>query len=261
LIERCALGLSADNVWFCSPDCLAAETADRLRASVFPAAPSAFAVPPLRLGVLLVHQGAITTKNLTAALTLQRASGRRLGDELVHLGFCTAQQVLKGLAAQAGVSYLGTVHPGRVRVASCGLSADEVRALGLVPVGGAASSRLLMVACTAPVPRAALAALGRLTGWNPEPYLVTDADFTLLMDAYGVAAPLPGPERRFVKVRDVDDAARRIAAAVTDEHSISMTEAHCAPFTWVRVAGARAVNTLLVPHEQEVICQAATTLH
>ncbi len=254
------LGLSVDNTWFCSPDCLASEAASRLRASVGPAMVAPLSVPPLRLGVLLLHQGAITSSQLNAALRSQRLSGRKLGAELVHLGLCTPELIVKGLAAQGGVSYLGTAHLPRLRLASVGLSADEARALGLVPMGAASAHRVLMVACAAPVPRAALAALGQLTGWSPEPYLVSDDDFDRLMHAYCAAAPPAGPVRRFVKVQDVDDAARRIAAAVVDERTISMTEARCAPFTWVRVAGAKAVSTLLVPHEQEAVCQAATTL-
>jgi hypothetical protein len=247
-------------VWFCSPDCVAADTAGRLRQAPAPSsAPTVLSVPPLRLGVLLLHQGAITAAQLNAGLRAQRESGRRLGEELVALGLCAPELILKGLAAQAGVSYLSAVHPTRVRIAPGGLSVDEVRALGLVPVGAVEADHLLMVACTAPVPRAAFAALSQLTGWYAQPYLVSDSDFEMLMNAYGSAAPLPGPLTHFVKVRDVDDAERRIAAAVSDERRISMTEAHCAPFTWVRVAGARAVSTLVVPYEQEPVCQVATT--
>jgi uncharacterized protein (DUF1501 family) len=216
-------------------------------------------VPPLRLGVLLLHQGAVTSSQLGHALLTQRASGRRLGAELVHLGFCTPDVLLKGLAAQAGVSYLTSVHPARVGGAPGGLSRDEVSALGLVPIGIVEPAHVLMVACSAPLPRAALAALGQLTGWNPQPYLVSDADFAMLMQGYGSAATAPRPATYFVKALDIDDAARRIAAVVSHEHRISMTEAHCAPFTWVRVAGPRAVNTLLVPYEQEPTCRVATT--
>jgi hypothetical protein len=260
LVLRLALGLSVDDVWFCSPSCVATEAAARLRQAPAPSdAPAPYAVPPLRLGVLLLHQGAITAAQLNAALCAQRESGQRLGTELVRLGLCAPDVVLKGLAAQAGVSYLTSVHPVRARVGPTGLSADEVRALGLVPIGAVEPTRLLMVACAAPVPRAALAALGQLTGWTPRPYLVTDDDFATLMDAYGRAGLAPGPATHFVRVRDVDDAVRRIAAAVSDERRISMTEAHCAPFTWVRVAGARAVNTLLVPYEQEPACPVAIT--
>jgi hypothetical protein len=261
LVRRLANGLWVDASWFCSPECVAADTAGRLRQAPAPAAvPNVLSVPPLRLGVLLLHQGAITTAQLNLGLRAQRDSGQRLGAELVRLGLCSAETVLKGLAAQAGVSYLSAVHPARVRIAPGGLSIDEVRALGLVPVGAIEADRLLMVACTAPVPRAAFAALVQLTGWHAQPYLVSDADFETLMHAYGGAAAVPGPTTHFVQVRDVDDAERRIAAAVTDERKISVTEAHCAPFTWVRVSGAHAVNTLVVPYEQEPVCQAATTL-
>ncbi len=265
IVGHFGLGLRVDAAWFCSPACVGAQAAIRLRqASAAPAdAPAVLSVPPLRLGVLLLHQGAITSAQLNAGLLGQRTSGRRLGAELVELGLCAPEMILKGLSAQAGVSYLSSVDAARVRTAPGGLSSDEVRALGLVPLGAVAAQRLLMVACTAPVPRAALAALRQLTGWSADPYLVGDHDFETLMEAYGSARPAapPAPATHFIRTRDVDDAAVWIAAAASAERTISMTEAHCAPFTWVRVAGASAVSTLLVPYQEEPACRVATTSH
>jgi hypothetical protein len=259
LVRRLGKGLLVGPAWFCSPDCVAAETLARLRRLPAPSpAPEPLVVPPLRLGVLLLHQGAITPSQLSVALRAQQASGRRLGEEAVRLGLCAPEAILKGLAAQAGVSYLTAVRPARMGAAPA-LSADEVCALGLVPIGAVESKHLLMVACAAPVPRAALSAVVQLTGWTAEPYLVSDSDLETLMTAYGASVPGPRLATHFVTARDADDAARRIAAAVADEHNVSMTEAHCAPFTWVRVAGTRTVSTLRVPDEQEVTCLVATT--
>ncbi|HUK36218.1 MAG TPA: hypothetical protein VLV86_20015 [Vicinamibacterales bacterium] len=252
------LGLTVDNSWFCSADCAAAETARRLRRSVSVTPAPACAVPPPRLGVLLVYQGAITPAQLTSALRTQRSSGRRIGAELLHHGFCTPELVLKGLAAQAGVSYLTAVRASRV--SEVALSADEVRALGVIPIHAVKTTRLLMVACRAPVPTSALAVLKQITGWNTQPYLVGDADFDVLMKAAtSDAAALSASH--FATARDLDDAERRIAAAVAEERRISLIEAPYGSFTWVRLAGANVVSTVLVPCEQEESCRAATTLH
>jgi hypothetical protein len=219
-------------------------------------------VPPLRLGVLLLHQGAISPSQLNSALASQRSSGLRLGAELQQLGLTTDEAILRGLAAQSSVSYLTVVDPERVRSAPGGLSRDEVRALGIVPFGTAEPHHVLLVACPAPVPRAALAALQELTGWHPEPYLVSDADCDALMQAYGSRAAVSRAPRQFVRVRDVEEAAREIAAAAAAERSITLTEAHCAPFTWVRVAGPSAISTVLVPNvSDEEICPGPITRH
>ena len=73
------------------------------------------------------------------------------------------------------------------------------------------------MACRAPLPRAALSALRQLTGWTPEPLLVSDADLQTLMHSYGVDG-CPRPTRRvgFVNVHSVGDAAARIAAAAAE---------------------------------------------
>jgi len=252
------LGLTVDDLWFCSTDCAAADTARRLRRAVSVAPAPAMTVPPPRLGVLLVHQGSITPAQLTAAVRTQRNSGRRLGAELVHHGFCTQELVLKGLAAQAGVSYLTKVR--YIRVPDVALSADEVRALGVVPIHAVKTKQLLMVACPAPLPAAALAVLEQITGWHTQPYLVGDDDFEALMKAVmsDVSAPAVS---HFATARDLDDAERQIAAVVAQQRRISLIEAPYGSFTWVRLAGANVVSTVLVPCDQEDPCPAATTLH
>ena len=47
------------------------------------------------------------------------------------------------------------------------MPADTVRALGLVPFELTMCAKRLRVVCAAPVPRAAMRALTKLTGWTP----------------------------------------------------------------------------------------------
>ena len=137
-----------------------------------------------------------------------------------------------GLSAQAGVSYLMAVDPACVRSAPGGLSADEVRALGVVPIQVDETNRLLVVACQAPLPRAALSALRQLTGWTPEPLLVSDVDWQLLIRAYGSAVTRRQQRVVFERVRDIDELAARIAAAAANDRTVTITEAHYGQSTW-----------------------------
>src|SRR5690349_17357974 len=156
-------GVRLNGTWFCSRSCATAAVRRGLESPPV-VGESAGSLPPLRIGALLRHQGAITQAQLDAALASQRKSGLRLGAELQRLGFVSSATLVRALAAQAGVSYLTAVDPARVRRAPGGLSADMVRALGLLPFE--AQERRLHVICTAPVPRPALRALARLTGWT-----------------------------------------------------------------------------------------------
>ena len=261
LVRYAHLGLKVDGAWFCSAACVESATQQR-RAGVRRFDAHVPAVPALRLGVLLLHQGAITSAELGQALGAQRITGRRLGAELQHMGLTDAESVLRGLSAQAGVSYLAAVDPACVRNAPAGLSTDEIRALGVVPIQVDESNRLLLVACQAPLPRAALSALRQLTGWTPEPLLVSDVDWQTLMHNYGATATATERRVEFVRVQDVEEAAARIAAAAANEGAITLTEAHCDSSTWVRIQSPGAINTLLMRHGKDNReWQAAITSH
>jgi hypothetical protein len=157
-----------------------------------------------------------------------------------------------------------SVDPACVRSAPGGLSSDEVRALGVVPIQVDEANRLLVVACQAPLPRAALSALRQLTGWTPEPLLVSDADWQRLIRAYGSAVTRRQQRVAFDRVRDIDELAARIAAAAAaSDGPVTVTEAQYDRSTWVRVAGQGAVSTMLLPlpRLEEDECPAPTISH
>jgi hypothetical protein len=261
LVRYAHTGLNVDGAWFCSVTCVEFSTHQRLRGVKRRSNPVP-TMPKFRLGVLLRQQGAISAGDLSQALASQRVSGRVLGAELLHLGLTDSASILRALAAQAGVNYLATVDPACVRNAPGGLSSAEVRALGVVPIQFHQSSSRLVVACRAPLPRAALAALQQLTGCTPEPMMVCDSDLDSLMHEYGTTAPAPGFRAGLVNVQNVSDAAARIAAAAASQHTITLTEAHYDQATWFRIEGLGGVDTLFMQHgEENNEWPAATTLH
>jgi hypothetical protein len=165
----------------------------------------------------------------------------------------TSATLVRALAAQAGVSYLTTVDLPRVSRAPGGLSLDMVRALGLLPFE--AHDRRLHVICTAPVPRPALRALARLTGWTAEPFLVDDAMWERALDSY---APAADERHQSEVVHDLAAASAHVVAAAATSRDAVVRYAGCADFVWVRVeADARTQDVLI----QEEPCQAAPTAH
>ena len=230
LVHFAKLGLWLDDVWFCSDTCVKAEAVRRLRQ----VRPSAHAGSPSgrKLGALLIHQQAITSGQLKAALASQRKSKLRLGAELQRLGHLDRETVLRALSAQTGLSYLTAVDPASVRSTPGGLSPEETRALGVVPFCESEPKKLL-VACTAPVLRSSLAALEALIGCTVEPFLVGDEDFDRLMHAYCAAAAVDSI--RSATALDIDDGASRIAEVASTERSVTVTEASVDPFTCVRI--------------------------
>lgn len=234
------LGLRVDAAWFCSEGCAINATADRLRQASSNAARRGQIPTPL--GAVLLQQRGVTPGQLREALARQPKSGLRLGDQLLQLGYTSRDVVLRALAAQSGVPYLAAIDRATVRSAPGKLSADEVRALGVVPFRELGDR--LSVACRAPLPRTALNALAQLTGRQVEPYLVTDEDFFELQEEYAGAAPTVVPT---ITVRDIPEGASHIAKAAVAAGEVSVREAHVDPYTWVRIAADGRVSTLLVP--------------
>ena len=263
LLVRTGAGTTIDNRWFCSESCVERTTRRRLL-SAQPMAAGIPAVPPVRLGALLRHRGAVTAADLDRALDAQRTTGMRLGAQLQAMGAVDPAALVRSLADQAGVSYLTSVDVSVVRDAPGRLSSGAVRALGLVPIREPENNKV-KVACTAPVPRVGCGVLRRLTGWTVEPYLVSDEQWAALAQAYGESATLDGDGAdvaEFIKASSFSDAAARIASAASGRKTVSLTEAVCGPFTWVRVRGEGLLRDVIVDNdEQEDSCPAATTLH
>jgi hypothetical protein len=212
-------------------------------------------LPPLKLGVLLRHAGVITDAQLEAALTATALTGLRIGEQLEQLGFVSPEAVLRALATQAGVSYLSNFNVARVKRAPGTLPPAMVRALGLVPFEADVIGERLHVITAAPVPRSAIRAMTRLTGWNVEVYLVSDAVFEAAVDAY---QPLEqAPVRDAYLVQTLDAAAARVAERASLDRAVTMRHVAYDDYLWVRVEGSERVSDLLV--NKEAACQVAYT--
>jgi hypothetical protein len=212
--------------------------------------------PPLKLGVLLRHAGAITEAQLETALAATPYTGLRIGQQLEQLGFVDTEQVLRALSAQAGVSYLSNFDVARVRRAPGSLPSAMVRALGLVPFEADAAGERLAVISAAPLSRAAIRAMARLSGWSVDAYLVHDAVFERALDAYQPAEPMPA-SREAATVGTLSAAAARVAERAQRDRAVTMQHVAYDDYVWVRIEGSERISDLLVAKEAE--CQAAFT--
>jgi type II secretion system (T2SS) protein E len=211
------------------------------------AAPRGRALPPMKLGVLLRHAGAITDAQLAEALDAQSRTGLRLGEQLAQLGHAASDAVLRALAMQAGVSYLSNFDVERVMHAPGALSPAMVRALGLVPFDMDAAGERLKVISAAPLPRAAIRAMAKLTGWTIDAYLVTDTMFEAALDAYQPADQRASGDAG--TLRTLDAAAARVAERAARDRAVTMKHVAYDDYVWVRVEGPGQVSDLLVSKE------------
>ena len=242
--------VAVNDAWYCSEACaehaLAEQLADTAKE---PAGTRRPPLPPLKLGMLLVHQGAITPTQLRAALDAQKASGLKLGEQLVLSGVTDEAAVVKALASQAGVPFVAALDPGVVRGCPELLGANAVRALGLVPFGVDAERRRLKVAATAPLPRLAIAALNEITGWTAEPFLVADSALPVLLDAY--ARVCEGRIETTLTVSTAAEAPAQVAKEASRLPGATVQKAPCDPYLWVRIQGkGPARDVFVIPNEE-----------
>lgn len=255
LTPRWAIGIRFNGQWFCSSGCVERAARAGLRAGPVLPGPGGSLRQP-RLGLLLRNLRAITDGQLRAALGSQRESGCRLGAELERLGYVAADTVLRALAAQQNAKYLSSFDATRLAHGPSRLPVQMVRALSLIPFDLDEETRVVHVICAAPVPRAALRAMRKLTGWTPEVYLVADEVWERAMAAYGRAE---GPDGFVTATHGMDEAAAVVAETASQDRMVTMRLARWERFAWVRVEGPTQVSNVLVPERMEETCQAAPT--
>ena len=147
------VGVLLDAVWYCSTACLELSARRRLVAARRGRLGAVAPIPPLKVGVILVHQRSVSRSDVRRALETQTRTGLQLGQQLIRMELATSEAVLRALAAQSDTGYLTTIDPTRVEAAIGLLSPNAVRALGLVPFETDAERRRLKVACVAPSAR------------------------------------------------------------------------------------------------------------
>jgi hypothetical protein len=254
LVPRWAAGLRFNGDWYCSRVCVENAAKVGLDEAARPIVTTG-SLPPMRVGAFLRHLGAVSATDLARALESQKVSGRRIGAELQHLGLVGPEPVLRALAAQANVSFLTTFDSARVANGPAWLPAETVRALGLVPFETDDEKKRVRVLCMAPVPKAAMRVLLKLTGWTAEPYLVDDQTWHRALDAYRPSSSQSRYAGEALASGGVDAIAARVADSALVNRTVTMRHGSLGRYTWVRVEGARQVSDLLIP-EQEVACQA-----
>lgn len=247
---RTGAGATLDEQWYCSQSCVEAVLLERLTGvrmttEVVPR------LPGVRLGALLRLHRACPPEQIAAALAAQAQSRLRLGEQLRSMGAVEPHALLRALADQAGVSYLASVDPSRVKDAPGGLSLDAIQALRVVPISAPDGDRI-RVAFPAPVPRAALTAFRQQTGWTPEPFLVSDDAWLALLEHYGASAQARVDAATlsvaFARERDTVQAVRRLAEVVMTARETTMRDARWGQYLWVRLQGGGAGFDLLLDH-------------
>lgn len=124
-----------------------------------------------RLGELLLGAGLISDSQLERALARQRDWGGRLGSNLVMTGAVGEMDLLRFLAQQTGFEEIDLFKTRILPHILKKMPQKLAEQYNLIPL--ALVENRLAVACADPTDDQALAAVARLTGHEPRPYLTT----------------------------------------------------------------------------------------
>ena len=239
-----------NQLWYCSRGCIEQAA---LRGLVQSAAISLAGTRPrpLKLGALLQRVGTISQAQLDMALGASAATGLPLDRQLERLGFVTPDAVLRALATGAGVSYLLAFDVSRVRRAPVALPDAMVRSLGLVPFETDPEMKQASVICAAaPLPREAMRAFARLTGWTPKAYFVTDRVLESALAAYRPAEHAE-TSHAATTLDNIGAAAALVADTAVAERTVTMRHAAYDNRVWVRIESRQGVSDLIVTNERQ----------
>lgn len=135
-----------------------------------------------RLGTLLVNGHHITEEQLERALRAQERHGRRLGTNLVEMGFISAAGLARFLGHQLGlpcVTHIPSVEPHVLET----IPRDVARRLRVFPLR-IDETRRLEVAMEDPLDLDALHEIERLTGRVVRPYVAPETVLVYAMNRY-----------------------------------------------------------------------------
>src|SRR4029079_12125435 len=106
------------------------------------------------------------------------------------------------------------------------------------------------VICAAPLPREAMRAFARLTGWTPKPYFVTDRVLEAALAAYRPAKHAETSDAA-PTLDNIGAAAALVADTAVAERTVTMRHAAYDHRVWVRIESTQGVRDLIVTNERQ----------
>ncbi len=136
----------------------------------------------VRLGEMLIAEKLIDQKQLQEALALQKKNGKRIGDNLVGLGYVSEEAIAAALGRQLGIPYITLSHyeidPSIIKT----IPEDIVRKYKIIPVDRMGNS--LTVALSDPANIFILDELKILTKCEIIPLISYESDINRAIDQY-----------------------------------------------------------------------------
>src|SRR3954453_9621560 len=152
---------------------------------------------PVRIGELLLKEKRITPAQLQQALNHQKASGGKLGYNLVKMGFVKDEEITALLSKQYGVPSINLaqfeIDPAVIKL----IPAETANKYQIIPLSRAGAT--LTIAMTDPTNVFAMDDIKFMTGYNVEPVVASETAVTEAIQKYYSAAAVAAAAPRIVE--------------------------------------------------------------
>jgi len=154
---------------------------------------------PVKIGDLLIAQGAITQTQLQIALEHQKVTGAILGDLLIRLGFVTAAEFARTIALQSGIDFidLSEIQPNEDALRL--IPKETAEKGGFIPLAVVEDSRLA-IGIVNPSNIVAVDTVAKITGKQPRVFLVDNDNYqeTLEKSYFFITHPIQERMNRII---------------------------------------------------------------
>jgi len=227
-------GIQIADDWFCGANCLefalthrfanlanSARPVETKRAARFP------------LGLMLFSRGSMNAEQFKVALEGHRASGERIGDVALHMGFVSEEQVTEALAAQWGYPVFSMKNvPLELPVI---VPMRLVEFHQMLPIQFVEDSGKLLIGFATRIEHAVLQGVEKVLGCLSAPCFVTISEFSARARNF--------PERsgatEFVydAIASPAEMAEVVKDRIVQSGATELRFARCREYLWVRLSG------------------------
>ena len=139
----------------------------------------------MRLGDVLINEGAITEEQLMKGLELQKQSRQRLGMTLVDAGITTEEAIAQALSHQLGYDMINLRDVAIEQTVLDLINVEILKKHAMIPIGySAEEANVLLVAMADPMDMEAMDDINIITNLQVEPVVATNKSIMMAIDKY-----------------------------------------------------------------------------
>jgi hypothetical protein len=240
-------GIRMHDSWFCSSRCFRLAAEQEVVRLLKPAKRPAAYVERMPLGLDLVGHGLLTIEQLKKAIDEQKITGGEIGELLVRQGSVTEKQVTAIRAMEWGCPVF-TV-PKQATPMGIHMPTTLMRLHSMIPVHYVVRTNLLLVGFVHSVEYELLYAIEQMTGCETKPCFLTPADFGIQMrnreELLEEAKDNRSREIKFENVQSPAEIARILCVSGVEIEAEEAFIGRCREYLWGRLkSGANTVDLL-----------------